>query len=75
MHTFADVHDQQEGTRAALWYSLFGNTPLQDKEAQIVAIEQTFEDAQAVPKHPTKPGVTPVEVLPVLPDFKVGDVM
>jgi len=43
-----------------------------DREAQIKAIEKTFEDAKKpIEKHYSKPGVTPVEVLPIYPDFKV----
>ena len=43
-----------------------------DREAQICAIEKTFEDAKKpIEKHYSKPGVVPVEVLPVFPDFKV----
>ncbi|GAX79498.1 hypothetical protein CEUSTIGMA_g6939.t1 [Chlamydomonas eustigma] len=39
------------------------------REAQIHAIEDTFEAARQPPVHQTKPHLTPVEVLPVLPDF------
>ena len=43
-----------------------------DHESQIRAIEKTFEDAKApIREHSTKKGVTAVEVLPLLPDFKV----
>lgn len=43
-----------------------------DREAQIREIEKTFEDAKVpIEKHYSKPGVVPVEVLPVFPDFKV----
>ncbi|XP_076138673.1 RNA polymerase II-associated factor 1 homolog [Alosa pseudoharengus] len=43
-----------------------------DRDSQIAAIEKTFEDAQkAIPQHYSKPRVTPVEVLPVFPDFKM----
>ncbi|XP_043975168.1 RNA polymerase II-associated factor 1 homolog isoform X2 [Gambusia affinis] len=43
-----------------------------DRESQISAIEKTFEDAQkSVTQHYSKPRVTPVEVLPVFPDFKM----
>lgn len=43
-----------------------------DREAQIRAIEKTFEDAKIpIEKHYSKPGVVPLEVLPVFPDFKV----
>ncbi|XP_074498495.1 RNA polymerase II-associated factor 1 homolog [Sebastes fasciatus] len=43
-----------------------------DRDSQITAIEKTFEDAQkSVTVHYSKPRVTPVEVLPVFPDFKM----
>lgn len=43
-----------------------------DRDSQISAIEKTFEDAQkSVTQHYSKPRVTPVEVLPVFPDFKM----
>ncbi|XP_031729380.1 RNA polymerase II-associated factor 1 homolog isoform X2 [Anarrhichthys ocellatus] len=43
-----------------------------DRDSQISAIEKTFEDAQkAIAQHYSKPRVTPVEVLPVFPDFKM----
>lgn len=42
-----------------------------DKESQIKAINATFEAARKpIRQHPTKPGVTAVKVLPVLPDFQ-----
>lgn len=41
-----------------------------DRESQIKAIEKTFEDnKKPIEKHYSKPGVTPVEVMPVFPDF------
>jgi len=41
-----------------------------DREAQIKAIEQTFTDALVdVHDHYSKPGVTAVDVMPLLPDF------
>uniref|UniRef100_A0A8C4I6J0 RNA polymerase II-associated factor 1 homolog n=1 Tax=Dicentrarchus labrax TaxID=13489 RepID=A0A8C4I6J0_DICLA len=44
-----------------------------DRDSQISAIEKTFEDAQkSITQHYSKPRVTPVEVLPVFPDFKVS---
>ena len=44
-----------------------------DRDAQIKAIEQTFEDTKKpIEKHYSKPNVVPVEVLPVYPDFKVS---
>ncbi|KAL7825380.1 hypothetical protein AOLI_G00325870 [Acnodon oligacanthus] len=43
-----------------------------DRDSQIAAIEKTFEDAQKnIAQHYSKPRVTPVEVLPVFPDFKM----
>ncbi|XP_058882652.1 RNA polymerase II-associated factor 1 homolog [Acipenser ruthenus] len=43
-----------------------------DRDSQIAAIEKTFEDAQKpVTQHYSKPRVTPVEVMPVFPDFKM----
>lgn len=40
-----------------------------DREAQIKAIEKTFEDAKVdITEHYSKKGVHPVEVLPILPD-------
>uniref|UniRef100_A0A8D0DST1 RNA polymerase II-associated factor 1 homolog n=1 Tax=Salvator merianae TaxID=96440 RepID=A0A8D0DST1_SALMN len=43
-----------------------------DRDSQIAAIEKTFEDAQkTISQHYSKPRVTPVEVMPVFPDFKM----
>lgn len=43
-----------------------------DHESQIRAIEKTFADAKKpITEHYSKKGVTPVEIMPVLPDFKV----
>ncbi|XP_061575571.1 RNA polymerase II-associated factor 1 homolog isoform X2 [Cololabis saira] len=43
-----------------------------DRDSQISAIEKTFEDAQKpIAQHYSKPRVTPVEILPVFPDFKM----
>ncbi|XP_013867924.1 RNA polymerase II-associated factor 1 homolog [Austrofundulus limnaeus] len=43
-----------------------------DRDSQISAIEKTFEDAQkTITQHYSKPRVTPVEILPVFPDFKM----
>merc|ERR1719431_1728448 len=43
-----------------------------DREAQIKAIEKTFEDVvQPIEEHYNKKGVTPVEILPLLPDFEM----
>uniref|UniRef100_T1JIF2 RNA polymerase II-associated factor 1 homolog n=1 Tax=Strigamia maritima TaxID=126957 RepID=T1JIF2_STRMM len=41
-----------------------------DRDSQIKAIDKTFDDAKiTVEKHYSKPGVTPVEVLSIYPDF------
>ena len=41
-----------------------------DRASQIKAIEHTFESAaEPITRHHSKAGVTPVEVLPVFPDF------
>lgn len=43
-----------------------------DRENQILAINKTFESAKKpITSHPGKPGVKPVEVLPVFPDFEL----
>ncbi|CAH2087889.1 unnamed protein product [Euphydryas editha] len=43
-----------------------------DRDSQIKAIEKTFEDnKKPIEKHYSKPGVTPVEVMPVFPDFEM----
>ncbi|KAK7104711.1 RNA polymerase II-associated factor 1 homolog [Littorina saxatilis] len=43
-----------------------------DRDSQITAIQATFDRAKdPITKHYSKPGVTPVEVLPVYPDFKL----
>ncbi|KAM4641668.1 RNA polymerase II-associated factor 1 homolog [Discoglossus pictus] len=43
-----------------------------DRDSQISAIEKTFEDAQKpILQHYSKPRVTPVEVMPAFPDFKM----
>ncbi|XP_075464346.1 RNA polymerase II-associated factor 1 homolog [Ascaphus truei] len=43
-----------------------------DRDSQISAIEKTFEDAQKpIAQHYSKPRVTPVEVMPAFPDFKM----
>ena len=40
-----------------------------DREAQIEAIEKTFEDVKMpMEEHYSKKGVYPVEVIPILPD-------
>eukprot|EP01090_Pellita_catalonica_P014281 TRINITY_DN359_c0_g1_i2.p1 TRINITY_DN359_c0_g1~~TRINITY_DN359_c0_g1_i2.p1 ORF type:complete len:390 (+),score=84.20 TRINITY_DN359_c0_g1_i2:74-1243(+) len=40
------------------------------KEEMIYAIEEGFKKAAEVPKHPTNPNITAVEVLPLFPDFE-----
>ncbi|XP_014677153.1 PREDICTED: RNA polymerase II-associated factor 1 homolog [Priapulus caudatus] len=41
-----------------------------DRESQLQAIDKSFEQAnEPIAKHYSKPGVTPVEVLPLFPDF------
>ncbi|XP_059176484.1 RNA polymerase II-associated factor 1 homolog [Physella acuta] len=43
-----------------------------DRQSQINAINNTFEKAkQPIQKHYSKPGVTPVQVMEVFPDFKL----
>jgi len=43
-----------------------------DRESQIKNIEKTFEDAmEPIESHFSKPGVVPVEVLPVFPDYQL----
>ncbi|XP_041968982.1 RNA polymerase II-associated factor 1 homolog isoform X2 [Aricia agestis] len=43
-----------------------------DRDSQIKAIEKTFEDnKKPIEKHYSKPGVTPVEIMPVFPDFEM----
>ncbi|XP_036592269.1 RNA polymerase II-associated factor 1 homolog [Trichosurus vulpecula] len=43
-----------------------------DRDSQVAAIEKTFEDARrSISQHYSKPRVTPVEVMPVFPDFKM----
>ena len=43
-----------------------------DRESQINAIEATFAAAKKpIEQHYSKPGVHAVEVLPLLPDFKL----
>ncbi|KAL9952382.1 hypothetical protein ACROYT_G039632 [Oculina patagonica] len=49
-----------------------GTDIYKDHESQIASIESTFDAAQRpILRHPTKPNVTPVEVLPVFPDFQM----
>ncbi|XP_033106393.1 RNA polymerase II-associated factor 1 homolog [Anneissia japonica] len=43
-----------------------------DRESQLQAIEKTFNDAKIpINKHYSKPHVSPVEVMPIYPDFKL----
>lgn len=43
-----------------------------DRDSQIEAINKTFEEAQKpITQHYSKPNVTPLEVLPVYPDFEL----
>ena len=43
-----------------------------DRDSQVKSIEKTFEDSmKPIESHFAKPGVTPVEILPVFPDFKL----
>ncbi|XP_077299495.1 RNA polymerase II-associated factor 1-like protein antimeros [Arctopsyche grandis] len=52
--------------------SLGEETLYMDRDSQIKAIEKTFEDnKKTIDKHYSKPGVVPVEVLPVYPDFSL----
>lgn len=43
---------------------------LNDRGAQIVAIEASFAEAQRPPVHARNPALKPVEILPVLPDVE-----
>lgn len=43
---------------------------LNDRDAQVVAIEASFAAAQRPPVHSRNPALKPVEVLPVLPDLE-----
>ncbi|CAG2213561.1 PAF1 [Mytilus edulis] len=41
-----------------------------DRESQIAAIEKTFKGAkEPITKHYSKPGVKPLDILPIFPDF------
>src|SRR5687768_32948 len=43
-----------------------------DRESQIQAIDKTFEAAKRpIKEHPGKPGIYPVDIFPVLPDFSL----
>ncbi|KAK9809112.1 hypothetical protein WJX72_009485 [[Myrmecia] bisecta] len=46
---------------------------IEDREAQIAAIEASFEAAKHAPVHHTKPELQPVAILPVLPTFHKPD--
>jgi len=44
-----------------------------DRSSQIAAIERTFEHAKKpIKRHYSRPGVTAVEEIPILPDFDVS---
>lgn len=50
--------------------SLREETLYLDRDAQIQAIQKTFDDNKIpITKHYSKPGVVPVEVFPILPDY------
>ncbi|KAF7284753.1 hypothetical protein GWI33_021622 [Rhynchophorus ferrugineus] len=51
----------------------FNNETLyMDRDSQIGAIEKTFSDSKIpIEKHYSKPNVTPVEILPLYPDFNL----
>lgn len=50
--------------------SFVEETLYMDRETQIKAIRNTFEEnRQPITKHYSKPNVTPVEVFPIFPDF------
>ncbi|EDO42996.1 predicted protein, partial [Nematostella vectensis] len=49
-----------------------GTDLYKDRDSQLAAIENTFEAAKKpIHHHPSKPNLTPVEVLPVFPDFQM----
>jgi len=65
-----------EKVEAKVGYSvkkaLKDETLYMDRDSQVAAIEKTFADSKIdIEKHYSKPNVTPVEILPVYPDFKV----
>ncbi|KAL4186832.1 hypothetical protein AMTRI_Chr09g36040 [Amborella trichopoda] len=43
---------------------------LNNREKQIQAIEESFKASKLPPIHQTKPGLQPVEIMPLLPDFE-----
>ncbi|OXA56800.1 RNA polymerase II-associated factor 1 homolog [Folsomia candida] len=52
--------------------SLKDDVHYMDRDSQIKNIEKTFEDAvQPIDLHFAKPGVEPIEILPVFPDFSL----
>lgn len=52
--------------------NLKNETLYMDRDSQIKAIEKTFEDSKVpIERHYSKPNVTPVEVMPIYPDFKL----
>lgn len=49
-----------------------GLTNLSDKGARINWIEKSFDEAnKPIDKHYSNPGVVPVEIVPVFPDFEL----
>ncbi|XP_024530396.1 protein PAF1 homolog isoform X1 [Selaginella moellendorffii] len=59
-----ELREQKEGRKG----------PINDRDHQIQAIEETFRVSKMEPVHQTKPELKPVEVLPLLPDFsRCGD--
>lgn len=64
----ADKHETKVGFK--LKQIMKDEDLYKDRDSQIKAIEKTFHNATVpITKHYSKPGVTPVEVLPVFPDF------
>lgn len=52
--------------------NLKNETLYMDRDSQIKAIEKTFQDSKIdIDKHYSKPGVVPLEILPIFPDFKL----
>ncbi|KXJ17742.1 RNA polymerase II-associated factor 1-like [Exaiptasia diaphana] len=49
-----------------------GSDLYKDRESQLAAIENTFDAAKKpIHRHPSKSNITPVEILPVFPDFQM----
>ncbi len=48
-----------------------GDTQTVDRDAMVAEIEASFEAAKSTPRHPSKPDLEAVEILPVYPDFEV----